>query len=48
MRFETKKNQKVEKSQAEISKIINKTSWRPSYTLRNAISEIVEYEKSKI
>lgn len=37
-----------EASQADISNLIKKISWRPNYSIEEGIDEIIEFEKSRI
>ena len=34
-----------EASQADISKLLNKINWKPTYSIENGIDEIIEFEK---
>ncbi len=37
-----------EASQADISELLKKINWRPTYSIENGIDEIIEFEKSRI
>jgi carbamoyl-phosphate synthase large subunit len=37
-----------EASQADISELLKKINWKPSYSIENGIDEIIEFEKSRI